>query len=137
MYDDILADLEGVFATTEWTSQSIAMYPDNYQGKKAKTNGKVEEYCILKVMPTASRNYAYGAEKEMTGIIGIKMFVPAGDGQGRIMQISDTLDTLLDNRRLTNGTQLGTSYINIEGLDASNKSLYGASYLIPFTIYGE
>jgi len=133
MFDDILEDLETSFASSSWTSKSIAMFPDNYQGDK----GAITEYCILNVMPSSSENYAYDDSKKTTGIIGIKMFVPAGAGQGRVMKIADILDTLLDNKTLTKGTQLGTSYINIEGLDPSNKSLYSASYIIPFTKYGE
>jgi len=38
---------------------------------------------------------------------------------------------------LTNGTELGTSYMNVEGLDPANKSLYSASYIIPFKIHGD
>lgn len=137
MFDLILEDIEGVFASSAWTTHSIPMYPDNYQGKKTKTNGKVVEYCTVSVLPSKSNNYAYGDKKQIDGLVGIKLFVPAGDGQGRLMTIADILDTLLDNKQLTNGTQLGTSYINVEGLDPSNKALYSASYIIPFTTYGE
>ena len=63
--------------------------------------------------------------------------MPAGEGQGRVMAISDLLDVLLDSKVLTNQTRLGTSYLNVEGLDSSNSSLYSATYFIPFTLYGE
>jgi hypothetical protein len=53
------------------------------------------------------------------------------------MEISDTLDSVLQNKILTKKTELSTSYLNVEGLDPSNKALYSASYFIPFTIYGE
>ena len=62
--------------------------------------------------------------------------VKAGEGNKRIMQISDKLDTLLEHERYGE-TELGTSYLTVEGLDPSNQALYSASYIIPFTHYGE
>ena len=53
------------------------------------------------------------------------------------MAISDTLDNVLQNKKLTRGTELFTSYLNVEGLDPTNKALYSASYIIPFKIHGE
>jgi hypothetical protein len=137
MFDLILEDIEGQFATIEWTTSEIAIFPDNYQGKKKGKGKDPDEYCLLSVLPASSKNYAYDSRKQLNGLVAVKMFVKAGAGQGRLMSIADILDTLLENKQLTNGTQLGTSYMNVEGLDPSNKSLYSASYLIPFTIYGE
>jgi len=53
------------------------------------------------------------------------------------MQIADIFDNHLEQKTLTNGTELGTSYLNVEGLDPANKSLFSARYIIPFKIYGE
>jgi hypothetical protein len=133
MFDNVLDDIEGVFASTSWTTNNIDVYPDNYQG----TISDETEFCRLNVLPAASESLAYGGNKELSGLIAVKIFVSAGEGQSRIMEISDTLDTVLQYKKLNNGTELHTSYLNVEGLDPSNKALYSASYIIPFKIYGE
>jgi len=133
MYDNVLDDIEAVFASSSWTANNIDIYPDNYQGTISNEN----EFCRLNVLPSNSNYYSHGGNKQLEGIIAVKIFVKAGEGQSRIMAISDILDINLQNKRLTNGTELGTSYLNVEGLDPSNKALYSARYLIPFKIYGE
>jgi len=133
MFDNVLDDIEAVFAATSWTSNNIDIYPDNYQG----TISDETEFCRLNVMPSSSETLAYGGKKELSGMVAVKIFVAAGEGQSRIMEISDILDNILQYKKLTNGTELHTSYLNVEGLDPSNKALYSASYIIPFKIYGE
>jgi len=133
MYDNVLDDIEAVFAAATWTSNNIDIYPDNYQG----TISTETEFCRLNVLPSNSNQFAHGGVKDLSGLIAVKIFVKAGEGQSRIMAISDILDISLENKKLTNGTELATSYLNVEGLDPSNKSLYSASYIIPFKIYGE
>jgi len=131
MYDLILRDVETAFASATWTSNNIQTIPDNYLGTKS------DEYVLLKVMPSNSSLAAYGVEKQIEGLVAVKMFTKAGEGQGRVMAIANLLDIILQNKTLPNGTRLGTSYLNVEGLDPQNKALYSASYLIPFTKYGE
>jgi len=133
MYDNVLDDIEAVFGSASWTSNSINVYPDNYQG----TITNQTEFCRLNVLPSNSENYVHGGNKRIEGLIAVKIFVKAGEGQSRIMAIADILDINLQNKKLTNGTELGTSYLNVEGLDPSNRALYSARYLIPFKIYGE
>lgn len=133
MYSLVLRDVEGVFSSSTWTASSVPTYPMDYQGCKGGASG---EYAVISYLPSGSSNYAYGVKKKSTGLVAIKIFTSSGEGQGRLMVIADLLDTLLDNKTLPNGTGLGTSYINIEGQDPLNKSLYSASYIIPFTYYG-
>jgi hypothetical protein len=133
MFDNVLDDIEGVFASATWVNKSIDVYPDNYQG----TISDETEFCRLNVMPSNSENYQFGGFKQLSGLLAVKIFVSAGEGQSRIMEISDSLDDVLQNKRLTKGTELSTSYLNVEGLDPSNKALYSASYIIPFKIHGE
>lgn len=134
MFDNVLADIESVFGGATWKTNSITTIPANYDGV---IGDNVREYVMINVLPSRSDNYAYDAKKELKGLIAVKIFTAAGMGQGRLMAISDILDTLLDNKHLSNGTKLGTSYLEVEGLDPSNKSLYMASYFIPFTYYGD
>ena len=133
MFETILTEIQSVFASLAWTSKQIAIYPDNYQG----TIVNPDEYLRMNIIPADSNNYAYEGRKVVSGVMFIKIFVKAGEGQKRIMQIADELDSVLQNKTLTNKTQLGTSFITMEGLDPSNQSLYSARYTIPFKKYGE
>lgn len=133
MFDNVLDDIESVFASNSWQNKNIDVYPDNYQG----TISDETEFCRLNVMPSSSERLEYGGRKELSGLMAVKIFVSAGEGQSRIMEIADSLDTVFQNKKLTRGTELHTSYLNVEGLDPSNKALYSASYIIPFKIYGE
>jgi hypothetical protein len=133
MYDLVLEDIEGVFASAPWTTNGILTVPSNYQG----TKNNAREYCLMTVLPSSGSDYDYSRNKLLSGTVAIKIFVPAGSGQGRLMAIADLLNSVLENTTLTNNTRLGKSYLQVEGLDAANKSLYSASYFIPFTLYGE
>jgi len=134
MFDFLLSDIEGVFGSDTWTSNQILTYPDNYTGAIPDST---TEYVQVKVMPSISDYHAYSGGKTLSGMIAVKILVKAGEGQGRAMAVADLLDIVLQNKTLPNKTQLGTSYLSVEGLDSSNKSLYSASYFIPFKIYGE
>jgi len=133
MYDSVASDIDAVFASASWTANNIAIYPDNYQGAVTDSG----EYCRLSVLPSNSSYHSHGGKKELQGLVAVKIFVRAGEGQARLMAISDILNINLENKRLTNGTELSTSYLNVEGLDPSNNSLYSARYIIPFKIYGD
>jgi hypothetical protein len=131
MYNLILRDVETAFASATWTANNIQTIPDNYLGTKK------DEYVLVKTMPSNSSLAAYGVEKQIEGMVAVKMFTKAGEGQGRIMAIANLLDIILENKTLPNGTKLGTSYLNVEGVDPQNTALSSASYIIPFTKYGE
>jgi len=133
MFHNVLSDINSVFASSSWISNSIAIYPENYQG----TISNSDEFLRFSVLPSASEYLAYGGDKELKGLLMIRIFVKAGEGQTRPMQISDILDDFFENKTLTNNTEFGTSYMNVEGLDPANQSLYRAQYIIPFKVYGE
>jgi hypothetical protein len=124
--------IELVFTSAPWTSHNIAIYPDNYQGQTANQN----EFCRLNILPATTANN-FGGSKTFAGSIIVSIYVKAGEGQSRIMAIADILDILLGNKKLTNGPELGTSYLQIGGLDSANSALYTAQYVIPFKTYGE
>ena len=138
MYNLALRDIEGVFSSATWLSHNIPTYPVDYQECKGSSTGvNAGEYAIITVMPSSSGNYAYGVSKQSNGLVAVKVFVRSGEGQGRLMAIADLLDAVLDNKTLPNGTRLGTSYLNVEGVDPQNSALSSASYIISFTLYGE
>jgi len=133
MYELLLADINGVIASPVWSGKSIEVIPDNYFGKIKNPN----EYCRLFILPTTGTREAYGGLTSLSGLIALKIFVKAGEGQKRIMQISGELDSVFKNKKLNNGTELGTSHLRVEGIDSDNSSLYSASYFITFKHYGD
>lgn len=132
MFLNALNDIEAVFGGSDWTANNIKTIPDNYQGSIQGAT----EYVLVKVMPSGSETIAHAVERKISGLLAVKIFVPAGYGQRRLMEVSDLLDNVLQHKQLTNIT-LGSSYLNVEGLDPQNESLYSGSYIIPFTSYGE
>jgi len=132
MFELLLADINSVIASGTWQATGIEVLPENYFGDIGNTN----EYCRLSVLPSSSNNRDYQGSVNLTGLIILRIFVKAGEGQKRIMQISDALDTVFQNKKLVNGTELGTSFVRMEGIDSDNKSLYGATYQINFIYYG-
>lgn len=104
LFDDILEDIESVFAGNVWKAAKIPTFPNNYQGKMAG----IKEYAILNVLPSSSQHHSFGAGKQIDGLVAVKIFVPAGHGQLRLMAIADVLDTVLDSKTLPNNTKLGT-----------------------------
>jgi len=50
MFDNALSDIEEVFSLAAWSSENIAIYPDNYQGEISNDN----EFCRLSILPSSS-----------------------------------------------------------------------------------
>jgi hypothetical protein len=133
MFTQTLSVIEGVFGSSAWTANGIKSIPANYEGDMSS----VSEYVHVTVMPSQSELLAFGVDRKLSGLVAVKIFVPAGYGQRRLMEIGDLLDNVLQYKTLSNGTRLDSSYINVEGLDPRNESFYSGSYFIPFTLYGE
>jgi hypothetical protein len=134
-YTEMLSDINGLFTTSYWTGQNIPIYPDNYQGTISNPN----EFLRLNILPATSEyaSHGQGNRKELSGTIIISIYVKAGEGQARILTICDILDTLMQDKILTNKTNIGMSYTAMNGLDSANTSLYSANYIIPFKLYGD
>lgn len=132
-FTSLMTSINALFGSSTWTSNNIPTYPENYQGKISSQN----EFCRINIIPANSEIAHYGGDKSVSGNIIIDIYVKAGEGQARVMAIADLLDILLQTKNLTNGLELGTSYVTTLGLDTANKSLYNAKYLIPFKSYGE
>jgi len=130
---EMISDVELKFTDSTWVARNINVVPDNYQGKLTS----VDEYLTLSVLPSSSNNPFYGGAKAYDGTVILNMFVKAGEGQRRSMEISDYLDTLLQNQKTSTGLYFLTSFMDVVGIDSANKSLYNAKYIIPFTSYGD
>lgn len=111
----------------------LKIYPSDYQGTIANQN----EFCRYTVLPSEANIYDHNRRKYTGGLLMIDIFVEAGKGQNRAFQIADALNIILENKVLSNKTELGVSYLNYEGLDSANQSLARYKYSIPFKYYGE
>lgn len=129
MFTTSLRDIELTLAS--FTTSKL--YPADYQGTITNQN----EFCRYTVLPTTSEVYNSGRSKFSSGLLIIDIFVEAGRGQARPFQIADALDLLLQNKILTNKTELGVSYLSYDGLDSANQSLSRYKYTLPFKLYGE
>ena len=134
MFNSILADVESVFASSAWLGLNVKAIPSNYSGKLG--NG-VTEYVIVNVLPTKKDYKDYEKTKVVSGLLAVKMFVPYGNGQARVMGLADVLDNLLEDKVLPNNTKLEASYLSMEGKDPYSAAFYTASYFIPFKNYGD
>jgi len=133
-FTDVRTDLEQVFASTEWTSQSITAIPANYAGGTADH----DEFVIVETVPgtlTNRRNRSYQNVHTVSGQYIIQIYVRTGTAQVRVMEIADILDTLLNSKRLTSGTQTGIPVVDIVGTDSDDNSLYRADFIVSFLKY--
>lgn len=129
MFVTALRDIEKRLATFSTT----VMYPSDYQGSISNDS----EFCRYTVLPSNADVYNNDRNKQVSGIVIIDIFVEAGKGQNRAFQIADALNQVLENKILTNKTELGVSYLNYDGQDPVNRSLSRYKYTIPFKLYGE
>lgn len=129
----VQSDLESVFATSEWTDLSIAAYPVNFVGGDFS-----DEFVLVETVPgkiTTPRNRSFSNINTVSGQYIIQVYVKAGEGLTRVMEIADHLDSLLNSKRLPSGTHTGIPVIDIVGTDKDDKSLYRADLIVSFIKY--
>ena len=127
-YRNVQTDIEGVFATSNWTGNGIQAYPSNYQG-----GSFADEFVKVEIIPGRPL-LTYGSPG-VQGQVIIQIYTRAGDGISRSIQIADILDTLLQVQTLPSGTTTGTSSITFLGIDSQDNSLFRADYSVSFRRY--
>ena len=121
----MLTAVEGLFASTAWTSNNIKAFPANYQGEIDS-----DEWIRVSVLPFSSE-LAY-QDVIANGQIVCKIFVPAGAGMKRAYQIADLLKTLLDQEVISGYLQTTNSFITNIGIDPKDAGLYNVDYTVNF-----
>jgi len=121
----MLTAVEGLFASTAWTSNNIKAFPANYQGEI-----NAEEWVRISVLPFSSE-LAY-QDVIANGQIVCNIFVPAGAGMKRAYQIADLLKTLLDIKVISGYLQTTNSFITNIGIDPKDAGLYNVDYTVNF-----
>lgn len=121
----MLTAVEGLFASTAWTSNNIKAFPANYQGEIDS-----DEWVRVSVLPFSSE-LAY-QDVIANGQIVCQIFVPAGAGMKRAYQIADLLKTLLDQEIISGYLQTTNSFITNIGIDPKDAGLYNIDYTVNF-----
>ena len=121
----MLTAVEGLFASTAWTSNNIKAFPANYQGEIDS-----DEWIRVSVLPFSSE-LAY-QDVIANGQIVCQIFVPAGSGMKRAYQIADLLKTLLDQEVISGYLQTTNSFITNIGIDPKDAGLYNIDYTVNF-----
>lgn len=122
---ELLTAVEGLFASSSWTSNNVKAYPANYQGQ---LDG--EEWVRVNVLPFSSE-LAF-SELSANGQIVCNIFVPSGQGMKRAYEIADMLKTLLDRNSISGYLQTTNSFITNVGIDKMNAGLYSVDYTVNF-----
>ena len=122
---NILTAVEGLFASTDWTSNNVKAYPANYQG-----NIDSNEWVRVNVLPFSSE-LAF-SELSANGQIVCQIFVPSGQGLKRAYEIADMLKSLLDRNSISGYLQTTNSFITNIGVDPKNSGLYNVDYTVNF-----
>ena len=121
----MLTAVEGLFASTAWTSNNIKAFPANYQGEIDS-----DEWIRVSVLPFSSE-LAY-QDVIANGQIVCQIFVPAGAGMKRAYQIADLLKALLDQEVISGYLQTTNSFITNIGIDPKDAGLYNIDYTVNF-----
>lgn len=127
-YANLLSDIEGQFGISSWTSNSIKSFPSNFL-----VPANTSEFVKIEILPLRD-NSDYG-RSGVEGICYIQVYVQANQGVKRLMEIADLLDSILQNKTLTNGTQTESSSLQVVGVDRDNPELFRGDYSIDFKFY--
>ena len=121
----LLTAVEGLFASSAWTSNNVKAFPANYQGEIDS-----DEWVRVSVLPFSSE-LAY-KDVIANGQIVCQIFVPSGQGMKRAYQIADILKTLLDQEVISGYLQTTNSFITNIGIDTKDSGLYNVNYTVNF-----
>jgi len=127
-FSDVQDEIEAIFVTPSWIATELVIIPVNYDGYQPN------EFIRLEILGNEQRFY-YGSFG-ISGIVICTIFVPSGEGQTRLNEIADILDTFLQGKTLSDGTQTGPSTLIALGKDEDNSALYKAEYRVGFNKYG-
>jgi hypothetical protein len=121
----LLTAVEGLFASSAWTSNNVKAFPANYQGEI-----NADEWIRVSVLPFSSE-LAY-KDIIANGQIVCQIFVPAGAGMKRAYEIADMLKTLLDQEVISGYLQTTNSFITNIGIDTKDSGLFNVNYTVNF-----
>jgi hypothetical protein len=133
MYEELVRTLDGLLASSEWTTLiEEPVYPHDYKERATSV-----PYLKYQVVPGKVTRPSYQNKKKLIGLIQVSIFYESGSGQLAPALIADKLDQVLQDAIPSVSFQLQQSYIQYLGPDRDNTTLSRADYWIPFTFYGD
>jgi len=130
-YTSLINDVFSIFSTEEWGLEGINAVPSNF------VPDGLEEFARVSVIPSS-----FGVNfQSISGVLIATIFVPAGYGPKRYMEIADTLDRYLVGKTVTLSSGGSTQFTNSSSLralgeDQKMPTFYAAEYTIPFSYFG-
>jgi hypothetical protein len=121
-------DIFFIFDSEDWKAENIKTFPANY-------SGNAKEFIRVNIVLGDK-----GVNRiSISGQLIIDIFTKADEGPAKGHQLSDILDSFLENksRQVNNTTtQFFTSNMTPQGKDTLNPSLFRYQYVIPFSHFG-
>jgi hypothetical protein len=133
MYENIVKDIYGIFATVDWAQTNCRAYPANYDGEIEVECNFIRVY----ILPAKGEFESFNLGKRLDGVLIMSIYTISGHGDKELFKVADKLDLLLQGKTLANGTQFGPSRLTNIGLDSTDNTYYRGDYTINFTIHGE
>jgi hypothetical protein len=128
-YRDLLASIDAIFASSDWTSNSISAYPANYW---PATNP--DEFVIYEILPSSVALQEYQKANYKSGLIILQIYTRTNQGMLRTTEIADILNNLFE-REITSDTQLYDGVLSVKGIDKDDTSLFRADYSLQFNSF--
>ncbi len=129
-YVQLEQDVFSIFASPEWQAEDIETYPTNYIAVKSSNH-----FIRVSVIPSGKGINRYSTK----GILIIDIFITAGKGIRKALEIADRLDAYLVNKSISthtgSTTQFGFSSLAAGVDDKENLALYSNSYSITFDFF--
>ena len=130
-YANVQSAVFSVF-TGVWTTEGVKTFPQD-----SVISAGIEEFLRVSIVASGpGLNF-----KSVSGVILVEIFTPSGKGPNRATVLADKLDIYLSGKTFTDGsgnaTQLFSSGLVNNGLDADNPRLARSTFSIPFNYYGK
>jgi len=111
---------------------NLPVYPADYKGQISSV-----PFLKLNIVNGKANRFAFGDNKQVTGLIIVSIYYPAGKGQKQPSVIASSLDITFQNKLLNFGIQTSVSSLQFIGPDPEDPTLSRADYSVPFSYFGE
>jgi hypothetical protein len=123
--------LNELFGSSPWLAEGVPAFPANFEPE----DGFPSKYCQFSVVASEDGIPGYARFDNVSGVIMIEIYTPAGSGPRDASEIADKLDKHLQAKTFGE-TQFFKSSCGAVRRDVANPTLSRAIYQVPFTHSG-
>ena len=133
-YATLIGALNGLVASPTWgTTVGLPTYPADYKGAISSV-----PYLRYTVVTGKTDRSAYQDNKVVKGLVMVSIFYKSGEAQLSTATIADNLNTVFQDKLVSDNLQLKEGSLQYLGTDDFDNSLSKADYSVPFTYhYGD